>query len=234
MIPSLSQVALFASLLLLSVCSTAGADLLVDNTGDGQVVVLAFGDSITAGVGDGTFPGDYVEIAPSSPMLPGYPGRLTELLGVPVIDSGVPGEVLSDGGVYRFASSVISNEADVVVFLEGTNDAVFQISPSELKTDLHKIANIATVLERSLVFQTIPRTCCNHTGSLLFTTTYSSQIRQVAALHGLPIVDLESEWKKECPLETSCSLLNAPEGLHPNSAGYDFMAELVEDTLLNY
>ncbi len=207
------------------------AELLSDQTGDGEVVVLAFGDSITAGVGDGTFPGDYIEVAPSSSSLPGYPGRLSELIGVPVIDAGIPGELVSDGGVYRFASSVIANDADVVLFLEGSNDAIFQVSPTEFKLSLQKIANIAASLERTLIFQTLPLSCCNHSGTRLFTTSYSGQVQQVAAQHGLTVIELESAWNTECPQETSCSLLNTPEGLHPNSDGYDFMAELVATTL---
>jgi len=53
---------------------------------DGKILLMAFGDSITAGVGDG--PG--AENFPRPPA--GYPLRLQSLLGLPVVNDGDPGE----------------------------------------------------------------------------------------------------------------------------------------------
>ena len=38
--------------------ASAAEGVLSDTNGDGQIEVLAFGDSITYGIGDGTKPGD--------------------------------------------------------------------------------------------------------------------------------------------------------------------------------
>ena len=155
---------LFTILLFLCFSATSYADLLEDRNGDGEIRALAFGDSITAGVGDGALPGDFVESASFDSSLPGYPGRLEDMLGVPVRNAGVPGELVSEDGVSRIASSLIGSRADVLFLLEGSNDAVFQVDPAEIKRSYQKIINIARTLDREVVLITLPLTCCDRSG----------------------------------------------------------------------
>ena len=89
-------------ILLLLVClfleSTASAEsetLLVDRNGDESVSILAFGDSLTYGVGDGSAPGKVVEEPSRANSPAGYPKRIQNLSGVRVSNSGVPGEQLA-------------------------------------------------------------------------------------------------------------------------------------------
>ena len=57
-------------------------------------------------------------------------------------------------------------------------------------------------------------------------------MRELSLINDVLVVDLEDAWMLECPLESSCYLLNEPEGLHPNSAGYDFIADTISSTVV--
>ena len=92
---------------------TLAADFkLTDRNGDGAVEILAFGDSITYGVGDGSAPGDYVEQIYDAGAPRGYPLRLSSLIGVAVDNAGLPGEELIRTGIDRFPGLVIGASAD--------------------------------------------------------------------------------------------------------------------------
>lgn len=135
---------------------------LTDRNNDGQVEVLAFGDSITYGVGDGTEPGQYVsEIADvGSPR--GYPLRLSAALSVPVMNAGVPGEMVIGvpggrvSGAERFPQEVVGSSADLVIILEGANDARFEIPTAQLEAGYQRMINVARADNKSVAIATLP------------------------------------------------------------------------------
>ena len=88
---------------------------LEDVNHDGKIVILAFGDSITRGVGDGPRPGD------TPPGSAGYPLRLQTLLGVTVINDGHSGERTTEG-LLRLQRDVKDTHPDYAILVEGTND----------------------------------------------------------------------------------------------------------------
>lgn len=116
----LARVAFYGLLFLVAACGGSGdkSVKLADLNGDGQIVVLCFGDSITVGVGDGAA----ANVAPSSPG--GYPARLQSLLAghsaVPlvIINDGVSGET-TDEGRERLETELEANKPDYVILLEG-------------------------------------------------------------------------------------------------------------------
>jgi hypothetical protein len=57
-------------------------------------------------------------------------------------------------------------------------------------------------------------------------------VRQRAQLNGLQVTDLELTWDTTCKDPLRCELFNLPEGLHPNTTGYDVMAQAVTATLM--
>ena len=79
---------------------------------------------------------------------------------------------------------------------------------------------------------TLPEPCCEHGSLSPFTTSYSISILEIAAANSLRTVDLEQVWKTTCQNPGECELYNLPEGLHPNSLGYDVIAQSVSATLL--
>ncbi len=204
---------------------------LKDTNGDGQIEVLAFGDSITYGVGDGASPGAYVPDITESGSPRGYPVRLSALLGVPVYNAGVPGEELCTDGVERFPNLVVNSSVDVVIIKEGTNDTQRFVTTRTLSANLQRVINVARAEGKSVVLATLVPPTGDHAQFAGFSAVYSSAIRNVATSNSLPLADIEQAFFQVCPELTTCSLYNLPEGLHPNTAGYDMMTETIAAAL---
>jgi lysophospholipase L1-like esterase len=205
----------------------AESSLLTDVNGDGTISVTTFGDSITYGVGDGSAPGDFVEDISDSGEPRGYPLRLNSLLKVPVQNSGVPGEEFVVEGVYRLPSVATRATVDTMVVLEGSNDAVMQIPQSAFARAVQTAINITRAAGKQIVFATIPPATGSHASLAPITEAYSARIRELAAINDIPLVDVEALWRSTCPELESCDLYNLPEGLHPNTKGYDALSQMV-------
>lgn len=214
-----------------SISQTVEAELLEDVNGDGVVSITAYGDSITYGVGDGTQPGQFFERAPFPPGPAGYPARVSSQLGVSVANLGDPGEVLTGTGVERFPAAVQSTNSDLVLIMEGANDAIFQTSTSAYGRALQKSVNASIALGRLPVLLTLPPPCCNHSGSRPFVRSYSDVVRARASRNDLTVIDVERAWDSTCE-GAQCSLYNLPEGLHPNQSGYTAIAQTIMAGLL--
>jgi len=188
--------------------------------------LVCFGDSITFGVGDGTEPGEQVFLAPFPQGSAGYPLRLEQILSTPVRNIGIPGEIFTTQGVNRFPAEVLSSPEQIVTIMEGSNDAFILASATDYEIALQKAVNVARALGKEVVLGTLPETCCDRSGLTLFTNSFSNRVREVAFLNDLKLADIELYWQESCPSRNNCPLLNRPEGLHPNSLGYDFIAEI--------
>ncbi|HMO02209.1 MAG TPA: SGNH/GDSL hydrolase family protein [Oligoflexia bacterium] len=192
----------------------ADRSLLKDWNGDGQVILLAFGDSITFGVGD-------------KPNSGGYPTRLAELSGVRVINGGVPGEEFLGGGSRRLINLIRGTEADVILIMEGTNDAVRRADSGALRAEFQKIINAARYLEKPIALLKPPSPCCDHSSIIPFVDSYSDIIGYLTSINDIRVVDVKLAWETTCQDRLNCELYNLPEGLHPNSRGYDVIAQTV-------
>ena len=205
--------------------------LLVDRNGDEVVSIAAFGDSITRGVGDFT-----ASNATGSPLTfpsreAGDPLRVEQLLGVPVDNLGRPGERFSTDGLLRFAGEIPFRRPDIVTISGGSNDAIDMISVSELGRAIQTAVNIAREEGAQPVLLTTPPVCCDHSGFIRIIDSYNREWRTRAAVNEVPLVDIERAYSNTCNV-SSCFLINRPEGLHPNSSGYDVSGEMVAATLL--
>ena len=205
-------------------------DLLTAN-GTGTVEVLAFGDSITYGVGDGEEPGAFVEESPLTDGTGGYPARLQTLGGFPVINDGVPGEQLVFQGVDRVPSAVQSSTANIVILYEGNNDAFNNVSDSVYGVELQRAINVVKALGKTPVLVTLYPTCCNHAPEGQNIPGLDQQILDLSSVNSLSLVDLYHAWQTTCDTIPDCYLINMPEGLHPNSVGYDVIAQMMLATL---
>jgi len=224
------SLAIFVSVLLHSGVSTE-AQVLRDVTGDGQVEVLAFGDSITYGVGDGNNPGDYIPEIPESGAPRGYPKRVSATTGLPVSNAGEPGERLIRSGLERFAGLVVGSDVDTIVFMEGVNDAVHQIEGSQYRRAVQRVINVARAEGKSIVLATLPPPTSTRASLALFTNFYSSIVRDLGVINSVPVADVEQQFLSTCADLNTCELYNLPEGLHPNTAGYDAIAEAISATM---
>ena len=207
----------------------AAENLLTDRNGDGVVTVVAFGDSISYGLGDLEQPGEFVEL----PRLPnatfGYLRRV-RAAGLNTINRSVPGEFFTTDGIARFSAVAGASGADVIGIMEGTNDAGLQVSPREYRRNLQKAINIAKAHGVEPVLFTVLPTCCFREGRTLFTDEYSKMVRQLANVNGVAIADITRAWNNTCNVITPageqehCPLFNIPDGLHPNNMGHDLIA----------
>ena len=194
---------------------------------DGMVSVLAFGDSITRGIGDFIRVGEEVTSGlPTPPGEAGYPLRLETILGVSVENKGIRGEFLSDSGIFRFAQTVANSPADYVVISEGANDTFLSATSFELKRDMQAMINMSKALGKAPMIATIPTPCCGHSGSIPFINSYNQEFRDLANINNVLFADVEEAFDITCSGD-ECYLLNLPEGLHPNVKGYDAMAQTI-------
>lgn len=216
----------------LNAVSAETTSFLEDRNGDEEVIVLVYGDSIVFGVGDGQSPGGEVTEASVTDGSLGPAQRIAAWAGVRTINAGQPGELLTEGGLDRFIGVVGSSGADVVVILEGANDAIFQLSASAYRRALQRLVNVGDYLGIGVVVATLPVPCCNRAGVDAFTENYSRIARDISVVNGIGLADVERAWYSTCERLYRCQLLNLPEGLHPNSLGYDVLGQVMVATLV--
>jgi lysophospholipase L1-like esterase len=205
---------------------------LRDVNGDGSVRILAFGDSITYGVGNAFQPGEFVESMGETGDKGGYPDRIERYLGVPVYNEGVPGEQLTVEGVERFPRKLVGSNFDVAIIMEGTNDASQQTSAGQYARGLQRMINVGVADGKQIVVMTVLPPVAYRDSIRPFTQSYSRAGRDLARVNGVPLIDVEQAITDTCPILDKCRFYNLPEGLHPNRRGYDALAQIVAAGLL--
>ena len=105
-------------------------------------VILAFGDSLTQGVGVSK---QY-----------SYPSVLETLSGVKVINAGVSGETTSEG-LNRFADVIEQHAPAIVILLEGGNDILQNKSLDETQANLNDMIDIAKSYGVEVVLIGVPQ-----------------------------------------------------------------------------
>ncbi len=114
-------------LLLLTACSEKRSL----NTLQPDGVILAFGDSLTAGYG--------------APPGHSYPSVLAELSGMNIINAGVSGEVTAEG-LERLPSALNKHQPQLVILMEGGNDI---LRGSDLQQTKHNLASMIELTHAS-------------------------------------------------------------------------------------
>ena len=124
MIPGRVFFAGFAAALVLAIAPACGSN---NPTAPSAVTVVAFGDSITAGVGT-TGNNDYVSL-------------LSNRTGTTIINAGRSGDT-TGSALARINSAVLSRDADIVIVLLGGNDLLQGVPVQQ------RIANITTIVQQ--------------------------------------------------------------------------------------
>ena len=90
--------------------------------------ILAFGDSLTLGVG--------------TDRINSYPGVLSALSGRKVVNGGVSGET-TDGGLARLPEQLSKTDPDLLILLEGGNDILRNADFAMIKRNLAAMIELA-------------------------------------------------------------------------------------------
>jgi lysophospholipase L1-like esterase len=168
-------------------------------------VILAFGDSLTAGVGVNS---QY-----------SYPHVLSELTGVRVINAGVSGEATADGLV-RFEQLLSGidapTEIDLIILLEGGNDILRNLDPDQTKANLAAMIELATAAEIQVVLIGVPKKALFSDSAPFYT-------------------ELAEQYQLVFEQEIIASLIRNPsmksDSVHFNRRGYRALAQAIQQIL---
>lgn len=191
------------------------------------LLVVAFGDSLTLGVG-ATQP---------------YPAHLQSLL-IPAYSKG-PVEVQNAGRAGELASAgvsrlpgILSRSPRFVVIMEGVNDLNAQVNNPNDPNDVNTAAAALTQMVRQakaanaqVLLATVPP---QRPGWMLLTgrvarspellNTLNDRIRAIASAEGVTLVDVHGSFGGTLDLISS-------DGLHPTPAGYDLISQTIYNAL---
>ncbi len=188
-----------------------------------QTTYVAFGDSITFGVGDDPARAE-----------PGYPPRLETLLQArgrtaEVRNEGLSGETTGEG-VTRITAALQPGD-DVLLLMEGTND-IGKVSTETIRFNLSEIARKAAARGVATVHATaVPRLpSASNDGENLLTRQLAAAVRELAWKEDRELADPFEVFFRLTPGFPSL-YVGGDDKVHPNALGYDRLAEVFADAL---
>ena len=168
-------------------------------------IIVVLGDSLTAGFGvaaDETFPARLQERLRKE----GYPYR--------VVNAGVSGDTTAGG--LRRVDWILRARPEIVVVALGANDGLRGLSVSQLKSNLSAIVERLTA-ERARVLLAGMRLPPNYGDR--YTREYAEAFAEVARRGKTPLMPFLLEGV------ATEARLNQPDGIHPNAAGHQVIAD---------
>lgn len=163
--------------------------------------VLAFGDSITYGVGAG--PGE------------SYPEVLQGLISREVINGGVPGETTGQG-LARLPRWLDAYQPNVVILCHGANDFLLNLDNGQTADNLRGMIGLAQARGIGVVLVAVPK--------------FRLEVAP-AMLYGLLAAELGVPFEPGVLSRALNDKNLRADPIHPNSKGYQLMAEALADKL---
>jgi lysophospholipase L1-like esterase len=184
---------------------------------------LAFGDSITEGVGSEPVAG--LRFLAAEPYPLGVQVRLAieyPLQTFTVVNAGVAGEYAHAGGVTRFRSVLLANNPEVVLLMEGTNDLLFASGLDAGIAALDTMILQAQALNVRVLLATIPPQrpdgVRNRAPIAAQIAPFNDRVRALAAARGVVLVDVYNA------MINDLSLIGVDD-LHPTDRGFAVIAD---------
>ena len=197
--PSFSGRAILLAALLLQGCAEPKlSPVPIDGT------VLAFGDSLTLGVG--------------ADQNDSYPSVLSELGGRRVINAGVSGET-TDRGLARLRVTLPEVNPDLLLLLEGGNDILRSRDPGDTKNNLAAMVEFARTQGVEVVLVGVPDKLL-FSDSASFYDEIAEQYELVFDGETLAGLLRSNDYKSDA--------------VHLNSRGYRLLAEAIHELLAEH
>ncbi len=191
------------SVFLFSCClfTACSSDAPVDLSGEN---IICFGDSLTYGTG-----------APSNKS---YPARLSEMIGQPVINAGIPGNTTADG-LKRLESDVLERSPRMVLMTLGGNDMKNGIDRAIAFANLKKIVEAIQAKGALVVLGGVKL--------LFWDRGYEEEYEKLAEETGIILIPNVLKG-----LIGHNDLMS--DAIHPNAAGYEIMAKKFHNAIEPY
>lgn len=197
-----------------------GGGLVNNNPGNNDLnVVVAFGDSITEGVGQGVEP---------------YPPRLAALIEKTVHNEGIGGSK-AIANVGRVQTVIDRHRPAYMLILYGYNDIINGRRTSTVVSSVEEMTVICEQNNVVPVVATYPIPILGHRVFAYGVWLLNEGIRAMAQARGIECVDLEHEFssgRKEfetADWDIPDPALYLSDGLHPSNAGADVIAAAFAD-----
>ena len=162
-----------------------------------QAVVLAFGDSLTAGTGAGDNES--------------YPAVLAQLTGLQVVNAGIPGEI-SASGLQRLPELLEREKPALLILCHGGNDLLGKLDRKALADNLRAMIRLAREKGVAVMLIAVPSPDLALKPPPLY--------GDVAREFGIPVV------MKALQHILGKSSLKS-DHIHPNASGYRQLAEAI-------
>lgn len=160
-------------------------------------VVLAFGDSLTAGTG--------------ASSAESYPSVLADMIGCRVVNAGVPGEE-SSAALQRLPTVLQKEKVNLVILCQGGNDMLLKQAEEVIRSNLEAMVSMAHDAGADVILIGVPRPGLRLKAPRFY--------QQIADKNGIPC-----DSKTIAQVLSSRSLKS--DYAHPNAAGYRRMAEAI-------
>jgi len=166
-----------------------------------ETVILAFGDSLTHGTGATTEQS--------------YTAVLSGLLGNEVINAGVPGEISAEG-LKRLPEVLAEYQPDLVILCHGGNDFLRRLDQAQTAANLRKM--IETIRSHGA-------------DVLLLGVPQFGFILEPPEFYGAIAEEFQIPYQSEIISDLLSDRSLKSDQIHPNSKGYQQMAEAVYELI---
>ena len=195
-----AEKAFAAGLICIALLSGCEKEVCTEPLSD-DAVILAFGDSLTAGVG--------VSRDAS------YPSVLQEMTSLTVINAGVSGETTNQG-LARLTAQLEDHAPELLVLLEGGNDMLRKKDISRMQRNLQQMVSLALENNTQVLLLAVPEPNLS--------ASPPDAYNEIAATAGIPVMnDIVTELQFDRRYKS--------DPVHLNEAGYYRLAQAIFDKL---